>query len=475
MSKSAIIGLATLILLAGVLGWGLAICPWETMAGAALLALSGVFFWRTEAAFYFLVAYLPWQLALNLAPDIDLLSGRVLILLLFLVWLIKAVKSGGLKTARNQVAAGLILILAVSLISLLVAQNPIWGARKWLVFASVFPLFFLTKHFISDWEKARQLIWVMSGSAALAALAALGQFLSQFIWGLEKVMTWWGGQIAPWFLGWTFTQSVTQNPSWLVEVGGQTIMRAIGLFPDPHMLAFFVGLVAPLSLALMINEKGKRAWLLFFINCLFLVVLSLTFSRGGYLGLALGLMAMGITAWRHLAVKEKKFLGSFSILALIFILLFGVPVLGRFFSSFDLAEGSNLGRLAIWQESWAVFKTSPILGVGLGNYPLALDFDAGYRSAVTSHNLYLDILAETGLLGLAAWGWFGCGFLRGAARKIKNQNRALVMLGSGVLGSGIYFLAHSFFETAIFNPTILAYLMIVAGLGALSLKKISKN
>lgn len=469
MSKSTIIGLATLILLAGVLGWGLAVCPWGVMAGVALLALGGIFFWRTEAAFYFLVAYLPWQLALNLAPDVDLLSGRVMILLLFLVWLIKVVKSGGLKTARNQVAIALILILAVSLISLLVAQNPVWGARKWLVFVSVFPLFFLTKYFINDWKKTRQLIWVMSVSAALAALVALGQFLAQFIWGLEKVMAWWGGQIAPWFLGQTFAQSVIQNPSWLVEISGRTLMRAIGLFPDPHMLAFFLGLTSPLVLVMIFYEKRYRL-LLFIVYCLSFIVLLLTFSRGGYLGLVLGLAAMSVMAWRHLAVKEKKFWGSFLVLALIVILLVGVPVLGRFFSSFDLAEGSNLGRLAIWQESWAVFKTSPMLGVGLGNYPLALDFGANYRSAVTSHNLYLDILAETGLLGLAVWGWFGWGVLGGAARQSKNQNRTLVILGSGVLGSGVYFLTHSFFETAIFNPTILAYLMIVAGLGVSSLK-----
>jgi len=471
MSKFNVVWFLGLLFLAGALGWALVYWPLAVLGLAALVFLGIIFYWRTETAFYFLVAYLPFQLALNLAADIDLLSGRVLILLLFLVWLIKIIRTREISIIKNRAWVGAILVLAANFISLLAAQNQIWGARKWLVFASVFPLFFLTSYFINDLKKVKKLLLVIGGSAALAALVALGQFLAQFVWGLGKIMSFWGGQIAPWFLGQTFAQSVTQNPSWLVNLGGQTIMRTIGFFPDPHMLAFFIGLTAPLSLVLMFSENGRRARWLFIVCCLLFAVLLLTFSRGGYLGLAFGLVAMFVFAWPRFDRKEKVFFSSCLILASVIILLAGSPVMGRFFSSFDLAEGSNLGRLAIWQESWTVFKDSPILGVGLGNYPLALDFNANYRSAVTSHNLYLDILAETGLVGLVAWVWFFYSFFAGVIKKIKQRDKEIALLGAGLLGGGIYFLTHAFFETAIFNPTILAYLMIVAGLGVSSLEE----
>lgn len=172
-------------------------------------------------------------------------------------------------------------------------------------------------------------------------------------------------------------------------------MRAIGLFPDPHMLAFFIGLVSPLVLVLFFGEKRHRR-LLLLIYCFMLIVLFLTFSRGGYLGLLGSILVMGLVSWKKFSQKTRIFISSlFLVLAAVIIL---TPVWTRFSSSFNLTEGSNLGRLKIWTEALTQFEKAPLLGVGLGNYPLALDFNAIYRSAVTSHNLYLDILVEMGIL-----------------------------------------------------------------------------
>lgn len=151
------------------------------------------------------------------------------------------------------------------------------------------------------------------------------------------------------------------------------------------------------------------------------------------------------------------------VLAAVIIL---TPVWTRFSSSFNLTEGSNLGRLKIWTEALTQFEKAPLLGVGLGNYPLALDFNAIYRSAVTSHNLYLDILVEMGIFGLLAWLWFLGGILKKLLSKIKGETRQLSIIATGLLGAIIYFCIHSFFETSIFNPTILAYLMIVSALAS---------
>jgi O-antigen ligase len=174
---------------------------------------------------------------------------------------------------------------------------------------------------------------------------------------------------------------------------------------------------------------------------------------------------MVLAAWPRLEGKAQKFIAGFIFLAAVFLLIFGWPVIARFSSSFDLAEGSNSGRLLIWQDSWEVFKKSPVTGAGLGNYSLALNFASDYRNSLTSHNLYLDLLAELGVFGLLVWLWFYGSALKQLQLGIKSCFPAAL----GVLGALTYFFIHSFFETAIFNPTVLAFLMIILGL-TLSLK-----
>lgn len=72
-------------------------------------------------------------------------------------------------------------------------------------------------------------------------------------------------------------------------------------------------------------------------------------------------------------------------------------------------ETSFRGRTSEVLVAWHIFTDHPILGVGLNNYkyyyqdyaqPLGWDNRREERSA---HNLYLEIAAETGLIGLAAF------------------------------------------------------------------------
>ena len=121
-----------------------------------------------------------------------------------------------------------------------------------------------------------------------------------------------------------------------------------------------------------------------------------------------------------------------------------------------------MGRLSIWQDSRQIIRKNPIIGVGLGNYSLAVSFNQDYRNAITSHNLYLDIWSEMGILGLLAW----LAVFLAAAREAQKRIKDNFILSIGCLSALAYFFTHSFFETAIFNPTVLAMLMVVLGLAA---------
>lgn len=67
----------------------------------------------------------------------------------------------------------------------------------------------------------------------------------------------------------------------------------------------------------------------------------------------------------------------------------------------DLEELSVKSRIGIWKTSFKSILKHPLLGVGIGNYPVVLDEDiSAAKKGASAHNLYLDIASEMGLLGL---------------------------------------------------------------------------
>ena len=93
--------------------------------------------------------------------------------------------------------------------------------------------------------------------------------------------------------------------------------------------------------------------------------------------------------------------------------LFGGPIGlisgGQFFHSVaDTEQYSTMTRLEAWKTLWPLVKRSPLVGLGPSNYyQQALDAPIlGWYVSFSSHNQYMDLVAQTGFLGLAAFAWF---------------------------------------------------------------------
>jgi O-antigen ligase len=74
---------------------------------------------------------------------------------------------------------------------------------------------------------------------------------------------------------------------------------------------------------------------------------------------------------------------------------------------FTTATASIADRIRLWQAAWLLFTEHPLAGAGWGMFGLrffemsAAHFpDAAYRLYQNPHNLFLHLLAETGLVGL---------------------------------------------------------------------------
>jgi len=133
-----------------------------------------------------------------------------------------------------------------------------------------------------------------------------------------------------------------------------------------------------------------------------------------------------------------------------------------------LNEGSNVGRLEMWQQAGTIGLNNFWSGMGLGNYSLEIDSDLDYRNPITAHNLYLDIFSEMGIFVLFIWlililGTIG--YLFQLIRDTKDNN--IKYLSISLIGSLVYFSIHSSFETAIYQPSVLALLVIILGLSSI--------
>jgi hypothetical protein len=108
-------------------------------------------------------------------------------------------------------------------------------------------------------------------------------------------------------------------------------------------------------------------------------------------------------------------------------------------------------RVAHWIAALRMWERSPWLGIGLGNYALiypAVRLPAWEEPLGHAHNIYLNVLAETGMVGLATYLLLGCGVVAWIWRRYRaaaahSWNAALAL---GVLGVVAHFSVHNFFD-----------------------------
>lgn len=161
-----------------------------------------------------------------------------------------------------------------------------------------------------------------------------------------------------------------------------------------------ISLVAGLGLAWVLPDRWPRwrAWLataLILSPGLFLLIFTRT--RSSYMGLATALLMLWIMHrgldWRKIVLPLGAGLGA---------LLFGPRRI-------SLEQVMRDGRIVdLWPFAWKVFQEWPLLGAGVNAYNPAFR-SLGFAPSMDSitiphpHNVYLQFLAETGLIGFVVF------------------------------------------------------------------------
>lgn len=181
----------------------------------------------------------------------------------------------------------------------------------------------------------------------------------------------------------------------------------------------------------VLRDRWKT--LLFWIGFVTLVAagLAMTLSRGGWLGFGAGLAFYALRSVRTLTYL----LVIVAVLALILGSSGGLK--GEFLRRIQEIPTDN--RIDVWKTTLNMVKAYPVVGVGAGVFPYVYEryMVEGAPPGITfAHNIFLNVLAEMGVIGLAAF--LVLMFVTGrAAMRLRNTgvafHRALVAAFLGVM------------------------------------------
>jgi len=262
-----------------------------------------------------------------------------------------------------------------------------------------------------------------------------------------------------------------------------------GPYGNYNHFAGFVELILPLPFAYLlfarINVEQRVLWLFSVVMMAVAVVFSL--SRGGMLAIGVEMMALLIIAalnrGRLGASDRRAALGNKIIVAVAFISIASIalwigyePLVKRFQLTREGAqEYSVVTRVEYWRASWRMFLDHPVCGVGLGAFPAIYPSygrsSAKYERLEQTHNDYLQLLTDAGLIGAALGLWFLFEIIRVARRQwaalanARSQDRA-VIIGGYVAILGL--LVHSFtdFNLQIAANALLFFLVLALAASA---------
>lgn len=259
-----------------------------------------------------------------------------------------------------------------------------------VLFLQPISMFLMGGFIISQNPKAKQLLLVTC--YLLLALSGLYAILQYFtLVGLPPA--YWGNSVEP--------------------------KRALSFFAHPNFYALWS---APL-LALLIPDVVQRAkgiglraklpilgWLIGVVGLLF------SFSRAGWLGLALAIFVYA------LAAGDKKIRRTiFATVIVMVIVIVCIPNLRWRFTLPFYGEKSAVSRLSLWDTGVKAIKEAPITGLGLTGFANnweRLNTDPNLDTHNFPHNIFFNFWVETGLLGLISF--MGIVYL-GIYRGFKNR------------------------------------------------------
>jgi O-antigen ligase len=424
--------------------------------GAVSIGLAAAAVLRFELFVYALVLLMPWYPVIDFKPpfrDVFLLSRFVL---LIGVWIIRRRQGKSFYDwiAGSSLKKGVLLLACVATISLLVAEERanLDAYRVLVRLFSYIAVFFAFTGWLETRQQVMSILKTILISATGVALFGCYQVIERSYTDLyfhlyplqEDALEPWNGRITSLLFHFNFLAGYL-NLVLPLALACMTFAKSRGLR--------ILGLVCHTTAGAALYFTGSRGGLIAYGGMLLIAIFYLTPRRGALFRLLLSLvLAAGIV----LSIQE--------------------PAAGNRLSEVD--EFTQASRLALWGAAGIMFLGHPVLGVGYGNYrALYHDYIPGSRpNELDAHNLYLQFLSETGIIGFLVFCFLVGALTRIALKLAGSADPYFRLMGIGLGGALAATLIHGLADY-IFNvsPQSGAMLWLVFALGVVAFQDLNSS
>jgi O-antigen ligase len=277
-------------------------------------------------------------------------------------------------------------------------------------------------------------------------------------------------------------QSLGFDPFWSGPPPEGRLISSVGQAND---LAAYLDLVVIAALGLWQGERRASRMGLSAVVVVSLVALALTFSRGGYIGLAVALGVLLVPRYNApsrrwmVAVVLTLAAGVLVALALPSVRAVGQRIVERAVATADLTEGSVRFHLDLWRVGIQIALEHPLLGTGPETFPLvfrpyldqvlALDRAEilGRFRLESPHNEFIGIAAEMGLVALVAYVVFILACARSCIRRARASGGASRSIALVVLATLASHVAANSVKTPDVTTSEIFWITMGAGLAAM--------
>ncbi len=322
----------------------------------------------------------------------------------------------------------LIIISLLSFVNSVNYNSSIQGIVKLLKYLLIFAV---CSQAIKDKGHIKKIVFSVCCGVSLSAIDALWQFL----------------------FGYDFIHRIALHHN----IG---IPRVSAAFPNPNLLGIYMSAFIPLVAGLAILYfKGKNKALMSFLTILALVGMFLTFSRGA--GLAVYLVIL------FLCIAGRKKLLISALVAVILIFPFVMPKdikkWAKEVNYNPIVFMLNQDRISIYNNTINMIKHHPFIGVGVNTFSLnygkykteSAEKYAHTPDTIYSHDIYLQMAGEIGLLGLAVFFWFLFLIFKNAVScYIKLDDEYLKAISLSLVAGLVAFLINGLTETSLYNARV---------------------
>ena len=352
--------------------------------------------------------------ALEVGTIGTLRGSQVVALFMIVAWLWWYMTTKKPHLARTGVLYPMLAFLVVNTISLYNALNLNRSGIVFFLTVFVVLMSFVVANVVTSTKIVRWIVGAIFVTSVLVCLFGLYQFLGDLL-GIPNNLTGLRVEYTRAVFGFPRIQSTALEPLYFA-----------------NFLLIPIGLAA--SYALAAGRKSKPFGYLILL-VLFILSVALTLSRGGYLGLAGLVVALCFLYFK----KVFRPITINIVIALVAVVAVGVLVFLRqspdsrtaIQNYLDQATNLNKGvsieeRYGFYTQAWKAFQDHPFFGVGpggFGPYVAENPLQEPISGWLIVNNITLEVLAETGIVGLIFFLLFFYGLLKrsiGAIRRTQD-------------------------------------------------------